>query len=94
MVMTRSRKRILEGEEAGVVQPAQSAIQQPRQEPQPQLSLEQPLPPPPLPVHPLHAVNMTEQLLAAYAADEAFASTVDQYDQDKHGLYRTKARIR
>ncbi|KAJ9522192.1 hypothetical protein QJQ45_008022 [Haematococcus lacustris] len=92
MVMTRSRKRLLEGEEAGVVQPAQPAIQQPQQEPQPQLVLEQPLPPPPLPVHPLHAVNMTEQLLAAYAADEAFASTVDQYDLDKHGLYRTKGK--
>ncbi|KAJ9532054.1 hypothetical protein QJQ45_003788 [Haematococcus lacustris] len=92
MVMTRSRKRLLEGEEAGVVQPAQPAIQQPQQEPQPQLVLEQPLPPPPLPVHPLHAVNMTEQLLAAYAADEDFASTVDQYDQDKHGLYRTKGK--
>ncbi|KAJ9528781.1 hypothetical protein QJQ45_000035 [Haematococcus lacustris] len=88
----RSRKRLLEGEEAGVVQPAQPAIQQPQQEPQPQLVLEQPLPPPPLPVHPLHAVNMTEQLLAAYAADEAFASTVDQYDLDKHGLYRTKGK--
>ncbi|KAJ9525998.1 hypothetical protein QJQ45_009431 [Haematococcus lacustris] len=35
---------------------------------------------------------MTEQLLAAYAADEDFASTVDQYDQDKHGLYRTKGK--
>ncbi|KAJ9515787.1 hypothetical protein QJQ45_008685 [Haematococcus lacustris] len=92
MVMTRSRKRLLEGEEAGVVQPAQPAIQQPQQEPQPQLVLEQPLPPPPLPVHPLHAVNMTEQLLAAYAADEAFASTVDQYDLDQHGLYRTKGK--
>ncbi|KAJ9504786.1 hypothetical protein QJQ45_007167 [Haematococcus lacustris] len=90
--MTRSKKRLLEGEEAGVVQPAQPAIQQPQQEPQPQLVLEQPLPPPPLPVHPLHAVNMTEQLLAAYAADEDFASTVDQYDQDKHGLYRTKGK--
>ncbi|KAJ9524308.1 hypothetical protein QJQ45_008491 [Haematococcus lacustris] len=88
----RSRKRVLEGEEAGVVQPAQPAIQQLQQEPQPQLVLEQPLPPPPLPVHPLHAVNMTEQLLAAYAADEDFASTVDQYDQDKHGLYRTKGK--
>ncbi|KAJ9520473.1 hypothetical protein QJQ45_000227 [Haematococcus lacustris] len=88
----RSRKRLLEGEEAGVVQPAQPAIQQPQQEPQPQLVLEQPLPPPPLPVHPLHAVNMTEQLLAAYATDEAFASTVDQYDLDKHGLYRTKGK--
>ncbi|KAJ9529435.1 hypothetical protein QJQ45_013693 [Haematococcus lacustris] len=88
----KSRKRLLEGEEAGVVQPAQPAIQQPQQEPQPQLVLEQPLPPPPLPVHPLHAVNMTEQLLAAYAADEAFASTVDQYDLDKHGLYRTKGK--
>ncbi|KAJ9532535.1 hypothetical protein QJQ45_010609 [Haematococcus lacustris] len=88
----RSRKRLLEGEEAGVVQPAQPVIQQPQQEPQPQLVLEQPLPPPPLPVHPLHAVNMTEQLLAAYAADEAFASTVDQYDLDKHGLYRTKGK--
>ncbi|KAJ9509801.1 hypothetical protein QJQ45_011600 [Haematococcus lacustris] len=64
----------------------------PQQEPQPQLVLEQPLPPPPLPVHPLHAVNMTEQLLTAYAADEDFASTVDQYDQDKHGLYRTKGK--
>ncbi|KAJ9534660.1 hypothetical protein QJQ45_002928 [Haematococcus lacustris] len=90
--MTRSKKRLLEGEEAGVVQPAQPAFQQPQQEPQPQLVLEQPLPPPPLPVHPLHAVNMTEQLLAAYAADEDFASTVDQYDQDKHGLYRTKGK--
>ncbi|KAJ9532052.1 hypothetical protein QJQ45_003785 [Haematococcus lacustris] len=90
--MTRSKKRLLEGEEAGVVQPAQPAFQQPQQEPQPQLDLEQPLPPPPLPVHPLHAVNMTEQLLAAYAADEDFASTVDQYDQDKHGLYRTKGK--
>ncbi|KAJ9532051.1 hypothetical protein QJQ45_003783 [Haematococcus lacustris] len=88
----RSRTRLLEGEEAGVVQPAQPAFQQPQQEPQPQLVLEQPLPPPPLPVHPLHAVNMTEQLLAAYAADEAFASTVDQYDQDQHGLYRTKGK--
>ncbi|KAJ9534750.1 hypothetical protein QJQ45_013129 [Haematococcus lacustris] len=90
--MTRSKKRLLEGEEAGVVQPAQPAIQQLQQEPQPQLVLEQPLPPPPLPVHPLHAVNMTEQLLTAYAADEDFASTVDQYDQDKHGLYRTKGK--
>ncbi|KAJ9524744.1 hypothetical protein QJQ45_024345 [Haematococcus lacustris] len=88
----RSRKRLLEGEEAGVVQPAQPAIQQPQQEPQPQLVLEQPLPPPPLPVHPLHAINMTEQLLAAYAADEDFASTMDQYDLDKHGLYRTKGK--
>ncbi|KAJ9526146.1 hypothetical protein QJQ45_009579 [Haematococcus lacustris] len=92
MVMTRNRKRLLEGEEAGVVQPAQPAIQQPQQEPQPQLVLKQPLPPPPLPVHPLHAVNMTEQLLAAYAADEDFASSVDQYDQDQHGLYRTKGK--
>ncbi|KAJ9526649.1 hypothetical protein QJQ45_017586, partial [Haematococcus lacustris] len=91
-VINKSKKRLLEGEEAGVVQPAQPAIQQPQQEPQPQLVLEQPLPPPPLPVHPLHAVNMTEQLLAAYAADEAFASTVDQYDLDKHGLYRTKGK--
>ncbi|KAJ9518355.1 hypothetical protein QJQ45_010318 [Haematococcus lacustris] len=88
----RSRKRLLEGEEAGVAQPDQPAIQQPQQEPQPQLVLEQPLPPPPLPVHPLHAVNMTEQLLAAYAADEDFASSVDQYDQDQHGLYRTKGK--
>ncbi|KAJ9509253.1 hypothetical protein QJQ45_001711 [Haematococcus lacustris] len=63
-----------------------------KQEPQPQLVLEQPLPPPPVPLHPLHAVNMTEQLLAAYAADEAFASMVDQYDQDQHGLYRTRER--
>ncbi|KAJ9521151.1 hypothetical protein QJQ45_022858 [Haematococcus lacustris] len=86
------RKRLLEGEEAGVAQPAQPAIQQPQQEPQPQLVLEQPIPPPPLPVHPLHAVNMTEQLLAAYVADEDFASSVDQYDQDKHGLYRTKGK--
>ncbi|KAJ9511239.1 hypothetical protein QJQ45_017166, partial [Haematococcus lacustris] len=92
MVMTGSRKRLLEGEEAGVVQPAQPAIQQPQQQPQPQLFLEQPLLPPPLLVHPLHAVSMTEQLLAAYAADEAFASTVDQYDLDKHGLYRTKGK--
>ncbi|KAJ9517363.1 hypothetical protein QJQ45_016735 [Haematococcus lacustris] len=92
MVMTRSRKRLLEGEKAGVVQPAQPALQHPQQEPQPQLVLEQPLPPPPLPVHPLHPVNMTEQLLAAYAADEDFASSVDQYDQDKHGLYRTKGK--
>ncbi|KAJ9519114.1 hypothetical protein QJQ45_007675 [Haematococcus lacustris] len=68
----RSRKRHLEGEEATVQQ--QPVEQQPQQEPQPQLVLEQPLPPPPVPLHPLHAVNMTEQLLAAYAADEAFAS--------------------
>ncbi|KAJ9521460.1 hypothetical protein QJQ45_008872 [Haematococcus lacustris] len=93
-LLNKGRKRLLEGEEAGVAQPAQPAIQQPQQEPQPQLVLEQPLPPPPLPVHPLHAVNMTEQLLAAYAADEDFASTVDQYDQDKHGLYRTKGKNR
>ncbi|KAJ9532611.1 hypothetical protein QJQ45_010753 [Haematococcus lacustris] len=26
------------------------------------------------------------------SADEDFASTVDQYDQDKHGLYRTKGK--
>ncbi|KAJ9525518.1 hypothetical protein QJQ45_003105 [Haematococcus lacustris] len=84
MVMTRSRKRLLKGEEAGVVQ-QQPVVQQP----QPQLVLEQPLPPPPVPLHPLHAVNMTQQLLAAYAADEAFASMMDQYDQDQHGLYRT-----
>ncbi|KAJ9519337.1 hypothetical protein QJQ45_023134 [Haematococcus lacustris] len=89
---SKDRKRLLEGEEAGMAQPAQPAIQQPQQEPQPQLVLEQPLPPPPLPVHTLHAVNMTEQLLAAYAADEDFASSVDQYDQDKHGLYRTKGK--
>ncbi|KAJ9534193.1 hypothetical protein QJQ45_006995 [Haematococcus lacustris] len=87
----RSRKRRLEGEEA-TVQQQQPAEQQPQQEPQPQLVLEQPLPPPPVPLHPLHAVNMTEQLLAAYAADEAFASMVDQYDQDQHGLYRTRER--
>ncbi|KAJ9532773.1 hypothetical protein QJQ45_010884 [Haematococcus lacustris] len=88
----RSRKRHLEGEEATVQQ--QPVEQQPQQEPQPQpqLVLEQPLPPPPVPLHPLHAVNMTEQLLAAYAADEAFASMVDQYDQDQHGLYRTRER--
>ncbi|KAJ9527854.1 hypothetical protein QJQ45_005500 [Haematococcus lacustris] len=85
-----SRKRLLEGEEATVQQ--QPVVQQPQQEPQPQLVLEQPLPPPPVPLHPLHAVNMTEQLLAAYAADEAFASMVDQYDQDQHGLYRTRER--
>ncbi|KAJ9532447.1 hypothetical protein QJQ45_010541 [Haematococcus lacustris] len=91
MVMTRSRKRLLEGEEA-TVQQQQLVVQQPQQEPQPQLVLEQPLPPPPVPLHPLHAVNMTEQLLAAYAADEAFASMVDQYDQDQHGLYRTRER--
>ncbi|KAJ9532599.1 hypothetical protein QJQ45_010661 [Haematococcus lacustris] len=87
----RSRKRLLEGEEA-TVQQQQPVVQQPQQEPQPQLMLEQPLPPPPVPLHPLHAVNMTEQLLAAYAADEAFASMVDQYDQDQHGLYRTRER--
>ncbi|KAJ9519599.1 hypothetical protein QJQ45_013387 [Haematococcus lacustris] len=87
----RSRKRLLEGEEA-TVQQQQPVVQQPQQEPQPQLVLEQPLPPPPVPLHPLHAVNMTEQLLAAYAADEAFASMVDQYDQDQHGLYRTRGR--
>ncbi|KAJ9528124.1 hypothetical protein QJQ45_005745 [Haematococcus lacustris] len=87
----RSRKRLLEGEEA-TVQQQQPVVQQPQQEPQPQLVLEQPLPPPPVPLHPLHAVNMTEQLLAAYAADEAFASMVDQYDQDQHGLYRTRER--
>ncbi|KAJ9531013.1 hypothetical protein QJQ45_000980 [Haematococcus lacustris] len=86
----RSRKRLLEGGEATVQQ--QPVVQQPQQEPQPQLVLEQPLPPPPVPLHPLHAVNMTEQLLAAYAADEAFASMVDQYDQDQHGLYRTRER--
>ncbi|KAJ9513378.1 hypothetical protein QJQ45_001420 [Haematococcus lacustris] len=83
----RSRKRLLEGEEA-TVQQQQPVVQQL----QPQLVLEQPLPPPPVPLHPLHAVNMTEQLLAAYAADEAFASMVDQYDQDQHGLYRTRGR--
>ncbi|KAJ9523365.1 hypothetical protein QJQ45_005414 [Haematococcus lacustris] len=87
----RSRKRLLEGEEA-TVQQQQPVAQQPQQELQPQLVLEQPLPPPPVPLHPLHAVNMTEQLLAAYAADEAFASMVDQYDQDQHGLYRTRGR--
>ncbi|KAJ9522963.1 hypothetical protein QJQ45_023762, partial [Haematococcus lacustris] len=87
----RSRKRLLEGEEA-TVQQQQPVVQQPQQELQPQLVLEQPLPPPPVPLHPLHAVNMTEQLLAAYAADEAFASMVDQYDQDQHGLYRTRGR--
>ncbi|KAJ9513250.1 hypothetical protein QJQ45_029480 [Haematococcus lacustris] len=87
----KRRKRLLEGEEA-TVQQQQPVVQQPRQEPQPQLVLEQPLPPPPVPLHPLHAVNMTEQLLAAYAADEAFASMVDQYDQDQHGLYRTRER--
>ncbi|KAJ9528908.1 hypothetical protein QJQ45_000471 [Haematococcus lacustris] len=86
-VKKKSRKRLLEGEEA-TVQQQQPVVQQP----QPQLVLEQPLPPPPVPLHPLHAVNMTEQLLAAYAADEAFASMVDQYDQDKHGLYRTRER--
>ncbi|KAJ9533254.1 hypothetical protein QJQ45_018376 [Haematococcus lacustris] len=41
---------------------------------------------------PVHAVNMTKHLLAAYAADEALASTVDQCDLDKHGLYRTKGK--
>ncbi|KAJ9504903.1 hypothetical protein QJQ45_003522 [Haematococcus lacustris] len=91
MVMTRSRKRLLEGEEA-TVQQQQPVVQQPQQELQPQLVLEQPLPPPPVPLHPLHAVNMTEQLLAAYLADKAFASMVDQYDQDQHGLYRTRGR--
>ncbi|KAJ9516908.1 hypothetical protein QJQ45_027301 [Haematococcus lacustris] len=90
-VKKKSRKRLLEGEEA-TVQQQQLVGQQPQQEPQPQLVLEQPLPPPPVPLHPLHAVNMTEQLLAAYAADEAFASMVDQYDQDQHGLYRTRER--
>ncbi|KAJ9507119.1 hypothetical protein QJQ45_004721 [Haematococcus lacustris] len=90
-VKKKSRKRLLEGEEA-TVQQQQPVVQQPQQEPQPQLVLEQPLPPPPVPLHPLHAVNMTEQLLAAYAADEAFASVVDQYDQDQHGLYRTRER--
>ncbi|KAJ9523830.1 hypothetical protein QJQ45_020031, partial [Haematococcus lacustris] len=87
----RSRKRLLEGEEA-TVQQQQPVVQQPQQELQPQLVLEQPLPPPPVPLHPLHAVNMTEQLLAAYAADEVFASMVDQYDQDQHGLHRTRGR--
>ncbi|KAJ9524894.1 hypothetical protein QJQ45_002968 [Haematococcus lacustris] len=43
----RSRKRLLEGEEA-TVQQQQSVVQQPQQEPQPQLVLEQPLPPPPV----------------------------------------------
>ncbi|KAJ9507614.1 hypothetical protein QJQ45_019205, partial [Haematococcus lacustris] len=90
-VKKKSRKRLLEGEEA-TVQQQQPVAQQPQQELQPQLVLEQPLPPPPVPLHPLHAVNMTEQLLAAYAADEAFASMVDQYDQDQHGLYRTRGR--
>ncbi|KAJ9525182.1 hypothetical protein QJQ45_020705, partial [Haematococcus lacustris] len=90
-VKKKSRKRLLEGEEA-TVQQQQPVVQQPQQEPQPQLVLEQPLPPPPVPLHPLHAVNMTEQLLAAYAADDAFASMVDQYDQDQHGLYRTRER--
>ncbi|KAJ9529120.1 hypothetical protein QJQ45_007808 [Haematococcus lacustris] len=90
-VKKKSRKRLLEGEEA-TVQQQQPVVQQPQQEPQPQLVLEQPLPPPPVPLHPLHAVNMTEQLLTAYAADEAFASMVDQYDQDQHGLYRTRGR--
>ncbi|KAJ9532932.1 hypothetical protein QJQ45_018046 [Haematococcus lacustris] len=40
----------------------------------------------------LFVKKKSEQLLAAYAADEDFASTVDQYDQDKHGLYRTKGK--
>ncbi|GFH24063.1 hypothetical protein HaLaN_21781, partial [Haematococcus lacustris] len=35
-----------------------------------------------------------EELLAAYAADDTFAdiSTMDQYDQDHHGLYSTKGK--
>ncbi|KAJ9506749.1 hypothetical protein QJQ45_013613 [Haematococcus lacustris] len=40
----------------------------------------------------LFVKKKSEQLRAAYAADEAFASTVDQYDLDKHGLYRTKGK--
>ncbi|KAJ9515854.1 hypothetical protein QJQ45_008737 [Haematococcus lacustris] len=40
----------------------------------------------------LFVKKKSEQLLAAYAADGDFASTVDQYDQDKHGLYRTKGK--
>ncbi|KAJ9512199.1 hypothetical protein QJQ45_012755 [Haematococcus lacustris] len=40
----------------------------------------------------LFVKKKSEQLLAAYAADEDFASSVDQYDQDKHGLYRTKGK--
>ncbi|KAJ9528009.1 hypothetical protein QJQ45_005718 [Haematococcus lacustris] len=40
----------------------------------------------------LFVKKKSEQLLAAYAADEAFANTVDQYDQDQHGLYRTKGK--
>ncbi|KAJ9509119.1 hypothetical protein QJQ45_001603 [Haematococcus lacustris] len=48
--------------------------------------------PPPLPVHPLHHVNMTEQLLAGYRNDPVFAdiSITDTYDVDEHGLYHTK----
>ncbi|KAJ9513500.1 hypothetical protein QJQ45_006047 [Haematococcus lacustris] len=40
----------------------------------------------------LFVKKKSEQLLAAYAADEAFASMVDMYDQDQHGLYRTRER--
>ncbi|KAJ9506919.1 hypothetical protein QJQ45_002468 [Haematococcus lacustris] len=40
----------------------------------------------------LFVKKKSEQLLTAYAADEDFASSVDQYDQDKHGLYRTKGK--
>ncbi|KAJ9509589.1 hypothetical protein QJQ45_011197 [Haematococcus lacustris] len=99
-VKKKSRKRLLEGEEA-TVQQQRPVMQQPQQEPQPQLVLEQPLPPTPVPLHPLHAVNMTQQLLAAYAADEAFANMVDQILVEMHdaqfaghaGITKTLERI-
>ncbi|KAJ9515656.1 hypothetical protein QJQ45_002705 [Haematococcus lacustris] len=85
MVVTRGQKRRLEGEEAS----GEHAVQQPAATP----PVVQHIPaPPPLPVHPLHHVNMTEQLLAGYRNDPVFAdiSITDTYDVDEHGLYHTK----
>ncbi|KAJ9511053.1 hypothetical protein QJQ45_002859 [Haematococcus lacustris] len=85
MVVTRGQKRRLEGEEAS----GEHVVQQPAATP----PVVQHIPaPPPLPVHPLHHVNMTEQLLAGYRNDPVFAdiSITDTYDVDEHGLYHTK----
>ncbi|KAJ9534101.1 hypothetical protein QJQ45_002104 [Haematococcus lacustris] len=88
MVVTRGQKRRLEGEEASGGQ-GEHAVQRPAVAP----PVVQHIPaPPPLPVHPLHHVNMTEQLLAGYRNDPVFAdiSITDTYDVDEHGLYHTK----
>ncbi|KAJ9518314.1 hypothetical protein QJQ45_010218 [Haematococcus lacustris] len=88
MVVTRGQKRRLEGEEASGGQ-GEHAVQRPAAAP----PVVQHIPaPPPLPVHPLHHVNMTEQLLAGYRNDPVFAdiSITDTYDVDEHGLYHTK----